>query len=86
MEQEGVKNPALEVLSSSPEPSFEFKLGQGGLSVSLSALKSAWNAIRAREVIRVRGIIFDTAKPVSIVVSIKGAVSYTHLDVYKRQL
>ena len=75
MEQEGVKNPALEVLSSSPEPSFEFKLGQGGLSVSLSALKSAWNAIRAREVIRVRGIIFDTAKPVSIVVSIKGVRS-----------
>jgi tetratricopeptide (TPR) repeat protein len=44
----------------------QFKLGEGGLSIPVAVLKQVWTSFRAREVIKVRGIVEDQSNPISI--------------------
>lgn len=74
IEQEaGTKRKALELITSTPAPSIDLKLGAAGsISVPVAWLKGAWRWLRAREVIQAEGIICDQTKPGSILMSIAG--------------
>lgn len=79
IEQEaGTKRKSLELISSTPSPSIDVKLGAAGsISVPAAWLKIVWRWISARDVIQAQGIICDQATPGSIVVSM-GGVQYRY--------